>query len=377
MDVEASPLVTFDLSCPAIGYKWKENNEENPNFYQVLQDISPWGECAKACEMHERCAFWTYHNESDCRMWTQLACSYLVIEEDNNNHTMMGTKECGITCPSPSSIENGNISGETYTYGYLITHSCDSGYKLEGTADRECQIDGSWSGDVPKCSRITCPAPGNFNNGEISGTTHKYGDEITYSCNSGYTLKGITNSMCQSDGLWSNVAPECLRTCTFSNKPDTIYSSANGDSWTNDDGTTEVYVGTTVNVACVGDLYTLTTFTGDSVECENGGPLTLPYCYDNCAILYEWRVDNGGDVWYMNENLYEDLTENPQDKFGNAISNDDIESYKLHEGCQLKFWKHQSNSNTGYTVSWESNDRKEIETYRDEISAVECSCEDY
>ena len=38
---------------------------------------------------------------------------------------------------------------------------------------------------------------------------YKVGDEITFECSPGYALVGLKNRVCQSNGKWSESAPEC------------------------------------------------------------------------------------------------------------------------------------------------------------------------
>ena len=53
------------------------------------------------------------------------------------------------------SVENGKVDismGTTYTS--LATYSCNTGYELRGDSTRLCQASGTWSGDQPSCDVI-------------------------------------------------------------------------------------------------------------------------------------------------------------------------------------------------------------------------------
>ena len=57
-----------------------------------------------------------------------------------------------VVCPSLSLI-NGTISysDPTLGVGSVATHSCDTGYTLNGGSTRTCQSGGIWSGSAPTC----------------------------------------------------------------------------------------------------------------------------------------------------------------------------------------------------------------------------------
>ena len=50
------------------------------------------------------------------------------------------------------------------------------------------------------CGTLTNPA-----NGRVSYTTFA----ATYSCNTGFTLEGVSTRTCQAPGVWSGSAPTC------------------------------------------------------------------------------------------------------------------------------------------------------------------------
>ena len=58
---------------------------------------------------------------------------------------------------------------------------------------------------VVDCGNLTNPA-----NGQVvhtAGTT--FGQNATYSCNTGYNLAGDSTRTCQATGVWSGSAPTC------------------------------------------------------------------------------------------------------------------------------------------------------------------------
>ena len=60
-------------------------------------------------------------------------------------------------CASLSAPENGNVDASVRTVGSVATYSCDNGFLINGEPQRNCQMDGMWSGEAPTClgTRIT------------------------------------------------------------------------------------------------------------------------------------------------------------------------------------------------------------------------------
>ena len=58
-----------------------------------------------------------------------------------------------VVCKSFHNLTNGMISysDPTLGEGCVATHSCDTGYFLNGDMNRFCQSNGTWSGSAPAC----------------------------------------------------------------------------------------------------------------------------------------------------------------------------------------------------------------------------------
>ena len=48
------------------------------------------------------------------------------------------------------------LSGGGRKYGTVVRFECEPGYFRSGLPVIHCKSDGSWSGQVPTCSRISC-----------------------------------------------------------------------------------------------------------------------------------------------------------------------------------------------------------------------------
>ena len=114
--------------------------------------------------------------------------------------------------------------------GSTINYFCNTGYKLNGTSNRECANTG-WTGSAPICIGIytyfhkylnaidllyrftaTCDDL-TLPNGAViynpSTTSKLEGTVASFSCNTGYTLSSTATRTCQSDRQWSGSTPVC------------------------------------------------------------------------------------------------------------------------------------------------------------------------
>ncbi|CAH2293998.1 sushi, von Willebrand factor type A, EGF and pentraxin domain-containing 1 [Pelobates cultripes] len=115
------------------------------------------------------------------------------------------------SCGQPDVLEYGMLIGSKYFYKDTILYQCNAGYVLHGPNERVCQSNGSWSGLEPQCKRISCDVPEPLKNGIIHGEGHLFGDEIHYSCNPGYDLNGPSRRVCHLDKQWNPSPPKCLK----------------------------------------------------------------------------------------------------------------------------------------------------------------------
>ncbi|XP_019647923.1 PREDICTED: LOW QUALITY PROTEIN: sushi, von Willebrand factor type A, EGF and pentraxin domain-containing protein 1-like [Branchiostoma belcheri] len=114
-----------------------------------------------------------------------------------------------VQCPPLSPVVNGQMSGGM-SYGDQVMFTCNPGYILSGTTSRTCQADGTWSGAQPVCNQMKCPDVVAPLHGSLSGGTN-IGDTVTYSCDTGYQLVGLSVQTCEATQTWSNTKPTCTR----------------------------------------------------------------------------------------------------------------------------------------------------------------------
>nr|XP_039253032.1 sushi, von Willebrand factor type A, EGF and pentraxin domain-containing protein 1-like [Styela clava] len=140
----------------------------------------------------------------------------LVLDASGNveldNITTLNSSECyGFATPcAKRNLEKGTISPEQelYSQDQEVSYSCNYGYTLAGGQTGTCKADGSWS-TTPVCTPIQC-AKQNLEKGTISPEHELYSQdqEVSYSCNYGYTLEGKQTGTCKADGSWSTT-PVC------------------------------------------------------------------------------------------------------------------------------------------------------------------------
>ncbi|KAL4228764.1 hypothetical protein ACF0H5_011806 [Mactra antiquata] len=118
--------------------------------------------------------------------------------------------DCGSLLPPL----NGFIVGsQGTTFGNMISFSCDGGYITVGTDTLTCMENGNWSTELPSCQIIPdyCGNVSTPDNGAISYSNDSLIDSVvTFECNTGYTLSGVTSRMCSNTGNWE---PQLDTTC--------------------------------------------------------------------------------------------------------------------------------------------------------------------
>ncbi|XP_067886734.1 sushi, von Willebrand factor type A, EGF and pentraxin domain-containing protein 1 isoform X1 [Heterodontus francisci] len=114
-----------------------------------------------------------------------------------------------ISCKDPGRPVHGLARGNVHIVGGQVTFSCEDGYQLNGTENVTCLEDGLWSDPVPRCQARSCGVPGIPANGTNEGTDFTFGGKVVYSCNKGYVLSGAAEISCLANGSWSHETPTC------------------------------------------------------------------------------------------------------------------------------------------------------------------------
>uniref|UniRef100_UPI00398E76D3 beta-2-glycoprotein 1-like n=1 Tax=Pristiophorus japonicus TaxID=55135 RepID=UPI00398E76D3 len=114
-------------------------------------------------------------------------------------------------CGKPPNVNNANVVNgkKVYEPGEEVMYSCMSGYAGFGLNRLICPKSGVWGQPKIKCAPKSCHVPYMLENGEMQATDFKFGREVYYKCNEGFKLKGLNRSTCLSDGTWSDQQRSC------------------------------------------------------------------------------------------------------------------------------------------------------------------------
>ncbi|CAL4150116.1 unnamed protein product [Meganyctiphanes norvegica] len=102
------------------------------------------------------------------------------------------------------------LNGEGRGYGTVVRFECEPGYYRTGLPVIHCMTNGSWSGDVPTCSKVECNRFPNIIDGFVIDMARDYyfGDEARVQCHRGYRLVGSPIIQCGPDQDFLNL-PSC------------------------------------------------------------------------------------------------------------------------------------------------------------------------
>ncbi|XP_018334857.1 locomotion-related protein Hikaru genki-like [Agrilus planipennis] len=137
-----------------------------------------------------------------------------------------------VRCPaldSPAGLEEPHLKLEEHnsSYGGRAVFSCTWGYKLVGPPGIECEINGNWSGPLPKCIPIQCPPPvtplyGHLIQSEaagMDGERYAVGSLVQFACKGAHVLEGEASIICTETGFWSHPPPFCKPRCSYLGEP--------------------------------------------------------------------------------------------------------------------------------------------------------------
>ncbi|XP_072385212.1 uncharacterized protein uif isoform X2 [Diabrotica undecimpunctata] len=102
------------------------------------------------------------------------------------------------------------LNGLGRSYGTIMRYECEPGYIRSGPPVILCMSNGTWSGDVPVCSRAKCPKFPEIQNGFITDISrdYYYNDEARVQCYKGYKLIGNSILRCGENQIFNN-PPRC------------------------------------------------------------------------------------------------------------------------------------------------------------------------
>ncbi|XP_060573346.1 P-selectin-like [Ruditapes philippinarum] len=189
------------------------------------------------------------------------------------------TPSC-VQCASLDDPDSGSVTLTTDGEQTVASFTCVTGYKVSGTSPLTCQTDGQWSDVNPTC---VCFPPLTPTNGQVEISAD--GLTASFTCSAGYTLKGVTTRLCQTNGVgWNEDQPSC-ETCD-------VLSNPSGGSLSI---TTSGSI-TTAEITC--DIgYTING--GSALTCRTDG--TWDLSVPSCGVCTALSTPTSGTV-----NLYSD-----------------------------------------------------------------------
>ncbi|XP_065172181.1 locomotion-related protein Hikaru genki [Atheta coriaria] len=138
-----------------------------------------------------------------------------------------------VMCPALDGIDgltepHLQLEEHNATYGGRVVFGCAWGYRLMGPPGLECELDGNWSGPLPKCAPIQCPPPIIPVNGHLiqsesagmDGGRYAVGSLVQFACRGAHSLEGEASIICTESGYWSHPPPFCKPRCPYLGEPD-------------------------------------------------------------------------------------------------------------------------------------------------------------
>uniref|UniRef100_A0A5F8GAI4 p-selectin n=1 Tax=Monodelphis domestica TaxID=13616 RepID=A0A5F8GAI4_MONDO len=112
-----------------------------------------------------------------------------------------------------------------FSYQSKCNFYCMEGYRLKGADLLQCSSSGEWTDEVPECSVIGCPALKSPERGKMicpySSMENYRQSRCSFSCEEGFTLKGVEVIWCTVFGVWTAPVPRCEAVqCPNLNAPD-------------------------------------------------------------------------------------------------------------------------------------------------------------
>uniref|UniRef100_A0AAV2LT87 CUB and Sushi multiple domains 1 n=1 Tax=Knipowitschia caucasica TaxID=637954 RepID=A0AAV2LT87_KNICA len=148
--------------------------------------------------------------------WDGFKTSGLTTRHCTTNGTWTGQPpDCTvISCGDPGPIANGIYLGSDFSFNHSVTYHCNPGNLMDpqglGRNILLCTKDGTWNQTKPSCKVIHCGPPPQLLHGKVEGSDYSWGSSVSYSCFHGYQLSSPAVLTCEGNGTWAGDVPQCL-----------------------------------------------------------------------------------------------------------------------------------------------------------------------
>lgn len=124
-----------------------------------------------------------------------------------------------VLCPAQLQLDHGDFwpRDQWFRVGTTQSFSCQEGFTLSGSAQRNCTLSGEWTGTTPICDNHAddCSDPGIPPGAQRTAGRFHTGEKVTYQCHAGLDLLGSAERVCLENREWSGSTPRCQGPNTF------------------------------------------------------------------------------------------------------------------------------------------------------------------
>ncbi|XP_072130136.1 P-selectin-like isoform X5 [Mobula birostris] len=112
-----------------------------------------------------------------------------------------------------------------FSYSSMCDFSCVEGFALKGSKSLQCQSNGQWTAQNPNCEVLICarlvqPEQGAMNCSHPIGH-FSFNSTCDFSCAEGFILNGSDHLQCEANGQWTAQSPKCTAMkCDMLRSPD-------------------------------------------------------------------------------------------------------------------------------------------------------------
>uniref|UniRef100_A0A3Q3X9T3 C3/C5 convertase n=1 Tax=Mola mola TaxID=94237 RepID=A0A3Q3X9T3_MOLML len=136
-----------------------------------------------------------------------------------------------VLCPAQLQLDHGDFwpRDQWFRVGATQSFSCQEGFTLYGSAQRNCTLSGEWTGTTPVCDNHAddCSDPGTPPGATRSAGRFQVGEKVSYLCQAGLDLLGSTKRVCLENREWSGSPPRCQGSNTY-DSPSNVAAAMTG-----------------------------------------------------------------------------------------------------------------------------------------------------